>query len=34
MPEQPASLSIDPKLLEILGGPVTKGPLVYGRARQ
>ena len=34
MPEQPASLSIDPKLLEILVCPLTKGPLVYDRERQ
>ena len=31
MPETPA---IDPKLLEILVCPLTKGPLVYDRARQ
>ena len=33
MTERPAS-SVDPKLLEILVCPVTKGPLVYDRARQ
>lgn len=27
-------MDIDPKLLEILICPVTKGPLVYDRARQ
>jgi uncharacterized protein YbaR (Trm112 family) len=27
-------MDIDPKLLEILVCPVTKGPLVYDRARQ
>jgi len=31
MSETPA---IDPKLLEILVCPLTKGPLVYDRARQ
>ncbi len=29
-----AKSQIDPKLLEILVCPVTKGPLVYDRARQ
>ena len=27
-------MDIDPKLLEILVCPVTKGPLIYDRARQ
>jgi uncharacterized protein len=27
-------MDVDPKLLEILVCPVTKGPLVYDRARQ
>jgi uncharacterized protein YbaR (Trm112 family) len=27
-------MDIDPKLLEILVCPLTKGPLVYDRARQ
>jgi uncharacterized protein YbaR (Trm112 family) len=27
-------MDIDPKLLEILVCPVTKGPLVYDRAKQ
>lgn len=27
-------MEVDPKLLEILVCPVTKGPLVYDRARQ
>ena len=27
-------MDIDPKLLEILVCPMTKGPLVYDRARQ
>ena len=31
--ERPAG-GVDPKLLEILVCPVTKGPLVYDRARQ
>jgi uncharacterized protein YbaR (Trm112 family) len=31
MPETPA---IDPKLLEILVCPLTKGPLIYDRERQ
>lgn len=29
-----ADAEVDPKLLEILVCPVTKGPLVYDRARQ
>jgi uncharacterized protein YbaR (Trm112 family) len=32
-PERPAS-SVDPKLLEILVCPVTKGPLEYDREKQ
>jgi uncharacterized protein len=28
------TMEIDPKLLEILVCPVTKGPLIYDRARQ
>ena len=32
-PERPAN-SVDPKLLEILVCPLTKGPLTYDRARQ
>jgi uncharacterized protein YbaR (Trm112 family) len=27
-------MDVDPKLLEILVCPVTKGPLIYDRARQ
>ena len=27
------SVPIDPRLLEILGCPLTRGPLVYDRAR-
>ena len=30
----PRRSGVDPKLLEILVCPVTKGPLVYDRARQ
>lgn len=30
----PVSSDIDPKLLEILVCPLTKGPLEYDRARQ
>jgi uncharacterized protein YbaR (Trm112 family) len=30
---QPASAPVDPKLLELLVCPVTKGPLTYDRAR-
>ena len=32
-PDRPAG-SVDPKLLEILVCPLTKGPLSYDRARQ
>ena len=32
-PDRPAS-GVDPKLLEILVCPVTKGPLEYDSARQ
>lgn len=32
--KKPASREIDPKLLEILVCPVTKGPLTYDRERQ
>ena len=32
-PERPAS-SVDPKLLEILVCPITKGPLEYDAAKQ
>ena len=32
-PDRPAG-SVDPKLLEILVCPVTKGPLVYDKDRQ
>ena len=31
-PEEPAEASIDPRLLEVLVCPVTKGPLEYDRA--
>ncbi len=31
-PEAPRPVAIDPKLLEILVCPVTKGPLEYDRA--
>ncbi len=31
--EDPAPVPIDPKLLEILVCPMTKGPLEYDRAR-
>jgi uncharacterized protein YbaR (Trm112 family) len=32
-PKLPARPPLDPRLLEILVCPVTKGPLVYDRAR-
>ena len=32
MSEAPEPVPVDPKLLEILGCPLTKGPLVYDRA--
>ena len=32
-PEAPRPVAIDPKLLEILVCPLTKGPLEYDRAR-
>jgi uncharacterized protein YbaR (Trm112 family) len=31
--ELPATPPVDPRLLEILVCPITKGPLVYDRAR-
>ena len=31
---EPAADAVDPKLLEILVCPLTKGPLVYDRERQ
>jgi hypothetical protein len=31
---QPSSAAVDPRLLEILVCPVTKGPLSYDRAAQ
>ena len=34
MSDTPASLTLDPKLLEILVCPLTKGPLRYDRERQ
>jgi len=34
MSDHPTSLSIDPKLLEILVCPLTKGLLIYDRERQ
>ncbi|MCW5731277.1 MAG: Trm112 family protein [Alphaproteobacteria bacterium] len=34
MSDNPNRLGIDPKLLEILVCPLTKGPLVYDRERQ
>ena len=33
-PEQKSDISIDPKLLEILVCPLTKGPLTYDRDKQ
>lgn len=33
-PDRPAAGAIDPKLLEILVCPLTKGPLTYDRVRQ
>lgn len=32
IPETPTPVAVDPRLLEILVCPVTKGPLVYDRA--
>ncbi len=32
VPETPAQVAVDPRLLDILVCPVTKGPLVYDRA--
>ena len=32
--DRPASNTVDPKLLEILVCPITKGPLEYDPARQ
>ena len=32
MDEAPAPVAVDPRLLEILVCPVTKGPLTYDRA--
>lgn len=34
MTEQPNITPVDPKLLEILVCPLTKGPLIYDRERQ
>jgi uncharacterized protein len=34
MTDQPASGAVDPKLLELLVCPLTKGPLRYDRERQ
>lgn len=34
MTDMPNSLPVDPKLLEILVCPLTKGPLTYDRNRQ
>ncbi len=34
MSEPSSTLTVDPKLLEMLVCPLTKGPLVYDRARQ
>ena len=34
MTDQPASGPVDPKLLELLVCPLTKGPLRYDRERQ
>ncbi len=34
MPEQSPTLTVDPKLLEMLVCPLTKGPLSYDRERQ
>ncbi len=31
-PETPVAVAVDPRLLEILVCPVTKGPLTYDRA--
>ena len=32
MTEQPASVQVDPRLLEVLVCPLTRGPLEYDRA--
>jgi uncharacterized protein len=34
VPQSPLSPEIDPRLLEVLVCPVTKGPLVYDRAAE
>jgi hypothetical protein len=34
MPDQPDPVAVDPKLLELLVCPLTKGPLRYDRAAQ
>jgi len=33
MTDEPTGVAVDPRLLEILACPVTKGPLRYDRAR-
>lgn len=34
MPQSPPPPDVDPRLLEVLVCPLTKGPLVYDRAAQ
>jgi hypothetical protein len=34
MPDEPLPAAVDPKLLELLVCPLTKGPLRYDRAAQ
>ncbi len=34
MPQSPPPPEVDPRLLEVLVCPLTKGPLVYDRAAQ
>jgi uncharacterized protein YbaR (Trm112 family) len=34
MPDQPRPAAVDPKLLEVLVCPLTKGPLRYDRVAQ